>query len=81
MNKELLIKYHFETGECETEFAKEAYIEWLEAKVEELSARPIMDCQNCDPLQDAESKIGELRDQLDEAEDEISRLQHQIDLK
>jgi hypothetical protein len=50
MNKELLIKYHFETGEGETEFIKEAYIEWLEAKIEELSARPVLDCQNCDVL-------------------------------
>lgn len=55
------------------------YIDWLEAKVEELSARPVQDCQNCDVLSDAESKIGELKDQLRDAENEIYDLQNKID--
>jgi predicted RNase H-like nuclease (RuvC/YqgF family) len=55
------------------------YIEWLEAKVEELSARPVSDCQNCDPLQDAESKINDLYGQLEDADSEIRDLQNQLD--
>jgi hypothetical protein len=57
------------------------YVDWLENMVVELSARPNLDCNNCDPLSDAESKIGELRDQLKDAEAEIYDLKYQIDSK
>lgn len=78
MNRELLMKYHFESGECETEFKKDVYIDWLEDKVSNCPEKPD-NCQNCDVLSDAESKINELYDQLKDAESEIYDLQNQID--